>query len=282
MNQFYSHNKKAIYGGVGAFVFLIVIFNCFKMISPGYVGVVVDLFGASQGVETKELGVGVHLIAPWKSIYEFPVFEQNDTWEGEEGFLFQTSEGMSIAANIGVTFHLEPSAIPVIFQKYRRGMHDISHVFMRNYIRDAINKSASKLSVQDLYSSAKERFFTEVENHVRDDLKDMGMIITRIYLIGQFNFPDNVIAAINASIEANQKAQQRENELRQAEAEAKKEIAKADGEARCILVKATAEAQSNRVLTESLSQTLLEWKRIEKWDGKLPTVTGGATPMIKL
>jgi regulator of protease activity HflC (stomatin/prohibitin superfamily) len=261
---------------------LIVSYNCFKMISPGYVGVVVDLFGSSQGVEAKELGVGMHWISPWKSVYTFPVFEQNDTWEDEEGFTFQTSEGMAIKANIGITFHLLPATIPIIFQKYRRGMHDISHVFLRNFIRDAINKSASKMTVQDLYSSGKELFFQEVEKHVRADLVDMGIIITRIYLIGQFNFPSNVIQAINSSIEANQKAQQRENELRQAEAEAKKEVATAEGRAKCIILEAEAKSKANNVLNSSLSSNLLEWMKIQKWDGKLPTVQGTATPMIKM
>src|SRR5206468_3942427 len=115
----------------------------------------------------------------------------------------------------------------------------------------AINKAASKVTVQDLYSTSKELFFTEVENHVRYDLKDMGIILSRIYLIGRFHFPDNVITAINAAIEANQMAQQRENELRQSEAEAKKLVAAAEGEAQCILMRANAESAANKALVAS-------------------------------
>src|SRR5256885_207852 len=109
---------------------------CFKSISPGYVGVIVDLLGDSKGVEQKELHVGMHWIEPWKSVYQFPIFEQNDTWEGEyEGFNFQTSEGMAVHADIGITFHLRSESIPHIFQRYRRGMDEITNVFIRNYIR---------------------------------------------------------------------------------------------------------------------------------------------------
>ncbi len=264
------------------FVSLFVYFWPIKMIAPGYVGVIVDLLGTDQGVEPKGLGVGLHFIPPWKQIYEFPVFEQNDIWQDGEGFNFQTSEGMAIHADIGITFHLDPVAIPTIFQRYRRGMVEISHIFLRNFIRDAINKAASKVTVQDLYSTSKESFFIEVEQHVRADLKDMGIIISRIYLIGRFHFPDNVITAINAAIEANQKAQQRENELRQSEAEAKKLVAAAEGEAQCIIMKASAEATANSALTASLNPALLEWQKIQKWDGKLPQVQGNSTPMISL
>lgn len=251
------------------------------MISPGYVGVVIDMMG-DNGVQSKELHVGMHWIAPWKTVYQFPIFEQNDTWEGEhEGFNFQTSEGMAVSADIGITYHLRPESIPLIFQRYRRGMDEITHVFIRNYIRDAINKSASKTKIEDLYSG-KECFFEDVEAHVKADLAPIGIELSRIYLIGRFHFPQNVIAALNSKIEAMQRAQQRENELREAEAEAKKQIAKAEGQARCSILQAEAEAKANLVLAKSVTSELIQWQSVQKWDGKLPTVTSGATPFIQV
>lgn len=255
---------------------------CFKMISPGYVGVVIDMLGDSKGVESKELHVGMHWIAPWKSVYQFPIFEQNDTWEGDrEGFNFQTSEGMAVSADIGITYHLRPESIPIIFQRYRRGMDEITNVFIRNYIRDSINKSASHTRIEDLYSG-KESFFEEVERHVRQDLAPLGIELSRIYLIGRFHFPQNVIAALNSKIEANQRAQQRENELREAEAEAKKQVAKAEGQAKCLLLQAESEAKANLVLAKSVTPELIQWQSIQKWDGKLPSVTGNSIPFINL
>lgn len=272
--------KISLFAG-GAIFFVAWIF-CFKMISPGYVGVVVDMLGDNKGVESKELHVGMHWIAPWKSVYQFPIFEQNDIWEGDrEGFNFQTSEGMAVSADIGITYHLRSESIPLIFQRYRRGMDEITHVFIRNYIRDAINKSASKTRIEDLYSG-KESFFEDVERHVRDDLSPIGIELSRIYLIGRFHFPTNVIAALNAKIEAMQRAQQRENELREAEAEAKKQVAKAEGQARCLLLQSESEAKANKVLAQSVTAELIQWQAVQKWDGKLPQVTSGATPFIQV
>ncbi len=254
----------------------------FKMISPGYVGVVVDLLGDSKGVETKELHVGVHWIAPWKTVYQFPIFEQNHTWEGRDAFSFQTSEGLAISADIGITFHIRPDSIPNIFAKYRRGMDEISDTFIRNYVRDAINKSASKMKIEDLYGESKEIFFEQVQNQVRDELKGIGFEISRIYLIGRFHFPDSVVAALNQKIEAIQRAQQRENELREAEAEAKKQIAKASGQAQCVLLQAESEAKANKILADSVTPELIQWQAVQRWDGKLPSVTSGATPFINV
>lgn len=273
--------KKILWGCVGALLFICWLF-CFKMITPGYVGVVIDMLGDNKGVEAKELHVGMHWISPWKTVYQFPIFEQNDTWEGDsEGFNFQTCEGMAVSADIGITYHLRPESIPLIFQRYRRGMDEITNVFIRNYIRDAINKAASKTKIEDLYSG-KESFFEDVERHVKEDLSPLGMELSRIYLIGRFHFPQNVITALNAKIEANQRAQQRENELREAEAEAKKQIAKADGQARCALVQAEAESKANYLLSQSVTTELIQWQAIQKWDGKLPSVTGETIPLIQI
>ena len=254
----------------------------FTSISPGYVGVVVDLLGDNKGVEDKELHVGMYWIAPWKTVYQFPIFEQNDTWEGDkEGFSFQTAEGMAVSADVGITYHLRHECIPSIFQKYRRGMDEITNVFIRNYIRDAINKSASKTRIEDLYSG-KESFFEDVESHVRKDLSPIGIEISRIYLIGRFHFPKTVIDALNAKIEANQRAQQRENELREAEAEAKKQVAKAEGQAKCLILQAESEAKANLLLAKSVTFELIQWQAVQKWDGKLSIVSGDNSNIIDI
>lgn len=165
---------------------------------------------------------------------------------------------MAVSADVGITYHLLPECIPLIFQKYRRGMEEITHVFIRNYIRDAINKSASHIKIEDLYSSAKETFFSDVEGSVRRELSTIGIDITRIYLIGRFHFPQTVITSLNSKIEATQRDEQRENELREAEAEAK----------------------ANLILAQSVTPELIQWQAVQKWDGKLPSVTSGATPFI--
>lgn len=263
------------------FILFAVWLFCCKMISPGYVGVVIDMLGESS-VNAKELHVGMHFLAPWKSVYVFPIFEQNDTWEGNrDGFHFQTSEGMAVSAEIGITYHLRPESIPTIFQRYRKGMDEITNVFIRNFIRDAINKSASKTKIEDLYSG-KESFFQNVEDHVRADLAPIGIELSRIYLIGRFHFPENVIAALNSKIEANQRAQQRENELREAEAQAKKEIAKAEGAAKCAILKAESESKANLLLAQSVTPELIQWQSVQKWNGILPHVTSGAMPFIEV
>lgn len=257
-------------------------FTFISVVRPGYVGIVIDMLGSNNDSEIEQLTVGIHFVPPWKRVHEFPIFQQNHTWEGENNFFtFQTSEGMAVGAEIGITYHLRPEYIPHIFQKYRRGIDEITNIFIRNYIRDAINKSASKTRIEDLYSG-KSIFFDEIEKTLRDNLSSSGIEISRIYLIGRFNFPSNVITALNAKIEAMQRAQQRENELREAEAEAKKQIALVEGQSKCMLLKSMAEAQSNEILSKSITPELISWQAVQKWDGKLPSVTSNSIPFIDI
>lgn len=249
--------------------------TCITFIQPGWVGVVVNLFGDKKGVDDKELEVGMHFIAPWKSIYHFPVFEQNYCWEGKNSFHFQTNEGLGIHAEIGITYRIRPSSVHEIFCRYRRGIDEITNVFLRNYIRDALNKSASHYKIEDLYSNGKEKFFEDVQRCVGEDLKEIGIDVSRIYLIGRFHFPAKVVDALNRKIEAMQRAEQRENELRESEAEAKKAIAYARGSGESVLVEARAQAEANKLLSESLTPELIQQKALDKWDGKLPEVFGG-------
>ena len=278
-----SNVEKSITGiGLLLLIFLFYIF-CINRISPGNVGVVVNLLGENRGVDNNELHVGLHCTAPWKTIYQFPIFEQNTTWEGNKnGFNFQTNEGMCVHADVGITYHLRSKSIPMIFQKYRKGMDEITNIFIRNYIRDAINKTSCKFKIEDLYSLGKEKFFEEVELHVKEDLSPIGIEVSRIYLIGRFHFPENVINALNSKIEANQRAQQRENELREAEAEAKKQIAKAEGASKCLLLQSKSEAESNTILARSVTSELIQWQTVQKWNGILPHVTSGSIPLINI
>jgi regulator of protease activity HflC (stomatin/prohibitin superfamily) len=288
----YSERENSLFSsflfsaGTAIITLLITIYSCFFMIKPGEVGVIVDLFGSKRGVEEKELTVGLHYVLPWKNLYVFPIFEQNHQWIGQEGFNFQTSEGLSVHADIGITFNLEPSRIHELFSKYRRGMEEITHLFIKNTIRDSINRIASKMRIEDLYGPKKEEFFSAVLELVHEELKPIGFNISHIFILGNLAVPEVVMEALNKKIEATQRAQQRENELRESEAQAKKEMAQAEGvgqskiiaaraEAESLMIEATAKANANNLISRSLTGDLLKWESIKKWDGKLPYALSG-------
>lgn len=272
--------KRAICIGTLA-LWLVFLLLSFNQIKPGEVGVVVNMLGDEKGVETDEKTVGIHFVPPWKNLYVFPIYEQNHQWTGNDSFTFQTSEGLPVNAEIGITYHLHPTRIHELFARYRRGMEEITHLFIRNNLRDYINRYASKMKIEDLIGPKKEEFFADVLHAVQNELNDLGFVITHVYTIGQFDVPANVKAALNDKIAATQRAQQRENELREAEAQARKVVAETEGAAKSKIIKAKAEAEANQLLSKSITKELLDWNSINKWDGKMPyAMSGQGMPFI--
>ena len=59
-----------------------------------------------------------------------------------------------------------------------------------------------------------------------------------------------------------------------AEAEAKKKVIAAQAEADAISKKAKAQADANKLLNASLNDTIVEYEKVQKWNGELPKATG--------
>lgn len=268
--------------------------GCLEKVPAGNVGIKVYLLGTSKGVESEELGVGRYWLGINEELYLFPTFKQNYNWQGDKGFRFQTREGMVVQADIGITYYLQNNKIHQIFQKYRRGIGEITDTFLRNHIRDALNAIASDMEVESVYGKGKAKFMADVQEKVKGQVEAEGIIIEKLYLVGSFDLPDAVTSALNRKIEATQRAEQRENELREAEAEAKKKIAEADGKGRSLvtiakadaesrLLKAQAEAKANELVSKSLTEPLIKYRTVETWNGQLPKVTSSNTmPLLDL
>lgn len=57
-------------------------------------------------------------------------------------------------------------------------------------------------------------------------------------------------------------------------------IEKAKSESQAILLKAESQAKANRLLNESITPEILEFNKINRWNGKLPTTTLGSQGSI--
>lgn len=253
-------------------------------VPAGHVGVKAYLLGSSKGVDTEELGPGRYWIGMNEELYIFPTFTQNWTWEKRESISFQTKEGLTVSADMGISYYIDPKRVSDIFQKYRKGIEEITDIYLRNMVRDALVQVASTRPVEAVYGEGKAEILEKATELVVAQVKPLGIMVEKLYWVGQLNLPDPVISSINAKIQATQIAQQRENEVATAKAEAQKKVAEAQGQADSLLLVAEAESKSIRLKGEALRDNpkLVEWKAVEKWNGELPQVSGGATPFIDL
>lgn len=247
-------------------------------VEPGYVGVKVNRLGGNKGVQSEVLTPGRYYLDMNEEVFPFPVFQQNYTWtsnlhEGrpvDESLTIQASEGLGINMDLGISYEIDPAKVSAIFQKYHKGVQELTDIVLRNAVRDALTVSGSKLTVAEIIGPKKGELIKSAEKIVRDEFADVGIKIDKLYLINEMRPPKSVQEALNSSIEATQRAIQAENEVRQARAEADKARAIAQGE-----------ADANRIKQASISDQLIKYTAVQKWDGKLPQFTGsGPIPFI--
>ena len=91
--------------------------------------------------------------------------------------------------------------------------------------------------------------------------------------ITNFEFSKVFNDAIEAKVTAEQSALAAKNKLEQIKFEAEQRVAEAKGKAEAITIESNA-LRSN--------PQILEMRALEKWNGTLPQVTGGAVPFISL
>ena len=105
--------------------------------------------------------------------------------------------------------------------------------------------------------------------------------------ITDFKFSEQFVRAVESKVEAEQRALQAQMifrriqiEAQQTEAKAigdqKGNIAQAEGTRQSNILKAQGESEAINIIDKQLknSTTYLDWLKAQKWDGKLPLVTG--------
>lgn len=265
---------------IGSLLFIFIIFNissCDK-VPAGYRGVKVNLYGSDKGVAEQSLGVGRYYIGWNSELYLFPTFLQNYSWKDDQAITMQTSEGLSIRSDAGITYSISPDNVVKVFQKYRLGIQEITNTFLHNMVRDAMNEVSSTMTVEEIYGAKKEIFINKVNKIVKGEASGNGINVEKIYLVGSFLLPSTVINSINSKIQASQNAMKVENEVATARAEAQKTIVNAEARGKQILINAESQAKANRILAESLTPGFIQYQAILKWNGELPRMTG-STPL---
>ena len=257
-------------------------------VSANHVGVE---FNRIDGrVEPIPLTSGWHLMGIGTSVVEFPTFTQTYTWtksvhEGaplDESMNFQVASGVVINADLSISYSIDSSKAPVLYQKYKRGYEEITSRIIRNEIRNALNIYGSDYDAEGLLSGGKIKLAEQVRQKINSDLGPYGILVEQFGFVNELRLPTNIQQAIDAKIQATQEALKSEAMLRKNKADAANAVAIAQGQADAKIAAAQGDAKALAVLGESIKQYGAEAAKvknqtlwIEKWDGKLPTTTAG-------
>lgn len=255
-------------------------FSSFARVEPGNVGIRVN--NIAGGVSQNSLGVGWYFAPPGTHIYEYPVFTRTYTWTAttteqspiDESFSFQDKNGLSLRADVAVSYHVDPVKAAILFQRYRTDMDQIIAGPLRNAIRNAIVERAAQLGVEQIYGDHKAELIRTAQAQVEQFFAPVGLQIEQIFWAGNIVVPRQVLEQINAKIANEQAALAAQANVATATANAQARIAKAKGDAEAIQV----EAQAIRTNPE-----IVKLRAVEKWDGHLPTYAGaGPLPFVNV
>ena len=260
---------------IPALILLLVLVSCSVHIVPtGYTGVKTS-FGQIQE-ETIRSG-GVNLTIPFvESIHKVNNKQQDKRIEAR--VWGEASDKTPVyASDVIVTYQVLPEKSAWIYAN----VSDSKNLIGEELVASAIKATMVELAPGEVTNR------TKIEPLVQQKLTQSltqkygeSVVFVNKVVINDMDFEEAYNAAIQQKSIAQQNAdkQKIENAAAIAKAEADKQVAitNAEAEAQKTAIKAEAQAQANKKIAESLSEALIEYQKIQKWDGKLPTVTGSS------
>jgi regulator of protease activity HflC (stomatin/prohibitin superfamily) len=272
---------------VAAVLLLTLFTSSYTIVAPGYTGVIFNIWTGSL----RSVGQGMALRLPWVTrVQSYPTALRTYTMvaRGGEGASdddsldLPTREGQHIRQDLSVTYNTSEEQAAQVFKSFRgMDIEEIEMTFIRRTIITAAQNAAGQMSLSELISDKRGELQASIEKTLSKELGKMGFILDVVNL-GASHLPPAIENQMQQKMAAQQQAQQAEYELQKQQTLAKALVAQAEGEAKARVVRAEAEAKANHLLQSSLSQTLVQYKSIDRWNGVLPQVTGGATPFIDL
>jgi regulator of protease activity HflC (stomatin/prohibitin superfamily) len=273
--------------------------SSWRSIQPGYVGIVFDK--ANHNVTAGALEPGWAFINPFtQAIQEYPVTIQNyamvlksseGTTTGDDSIKIQSTEGQQLNLDVVIQYQVIRDQAGQLYQDW--GGADISVVedrVVRQYTRTQVPAIAAGYTWEQIVSSLRAEMTNKITEALRTEFARRHLDLIS-FGIREVHLPDTLQQALTNKIEAQQQAEQQKYQLEQAKVKADQDKvvaqgqaqavqAQAEGEAAATRIRAEAQAEANLKLAKSLTPQLIQYQQIQRWDGKLPVFSGGATPLI--
>ena len=250
---------SAVAAGIVVLVVLVLVFGSWGTVEAGHRGVVLRM-GAVTG-EIK--GEGFYGKTPWlDTVVEMNVRTQKEQVETEGASKDLQIVHTIVALNLAV----QPDKCATLYQTIGP---DYLTVVVSPAMQESIKAIIAQYTAEELV--AKREIVREaIAALIASKLSPLGIKTDALNIVN-FNFSQSFNEAIEAKVTAEQHALAAKNLLVQKEFEAQQLVATAKG-------KAEAMQLESKVL--QANPAIIQLRALEKWDGVLPRVTGGAVPFI--
>ena len=219
---------------------VIVLFSSVVSVPTGHVGVL-TLFGRVTG---ETLNEGIHVINPLESVQRLSI----QTQSVKETANVPSNEGLILALDTSLLFHLDRSQAAAVYQKVGS---NYAEKIVEPTMRAAIRAATSAHTANALYTNARELVQKQIQEELTTQLAPRGVIVENV-LLRDVQLP----AMLKTSIEAKQQAEQ--DALRMSFI-----LQKEKQEAERKRIEAQGIADFQKIVAQGISTQLLEWKGIE-------------------
>ncbi len=280
--------KRLALAGAAFVAAILLVRPTITYIEPGHVGIVINRAGG--GVSPQPLGPGFHVRNPlFTAIEQYPTFMQTlvltrASTEGSENndeINVNSIEGQPLSLDVSMSFELDGTKVPALYQTFRTTIETISHGFIKQAIRQSLQEVVGQEQIADILGPKKAETVTRTQAALQKRLDPYGISV-RQFTLNEFRAPKAVMDAISLKNVMQQQALTAQNELQKNTFQAQGDSIKAAGRAKAILTEAEAQAKANDLLSRSITNTLVQYEMAKRWNGQMPQVTGGAMPMMQL
>jgi regulator of protease activity HflC (stomatin/prohibitin superfamily) len=256
---------KMIAVGFLAFLGFLLFMSTYFVVDAGERGVVLRFGEVNRIVDP-----GLHFKLPFaEDVVRMTVRVQKGTTKTEAA----SKDLQVVQTTMVLNYNLEPSKAGAMYSTI--GLNYGEKV-IEPVVKESFKAAAARYTAEELISK-REALKTEVRNYLRDQLAKFGITVVELS-ITDFEFSQEFNKAIESKQTAEQHALRAKRDLERIKVEAQQKIASAQ-----------AEAESLRLQRQVISPELIKLRQIEaqmkaidKWDGKLPNVTGGTVPFIQV
>jgi regulator of protease activity HflC (stomatin/prohibitin superfamily) len=269
--EFRHPNPRSV--GILILIVIIVIvgWGTFTIVPAGHRGVV--LWWGS--VEKRVMGEGLNFKAPIaERVIKVDVRVQPHPFKEIDA---SSKEYQMVKMTGMMNFHIDPMYVNDLYQKV--GL-DFADKVIDPAFNDFVKEVVPTYPIGEILPK-REEIRKRAMAKLGDNLSRYHIIVDDIYF-ANIQFSPEYANAIEAKQVAQQQVETQKQVLAQREIEAQQKVATAKGEAESILVVAEGQAKANDALSRSISPILVQYKSVEKWNGLLPQVSGGAVPFIDM
>jgi len=247
-----------------ALIILVALSSSVVIVGPGQRGVVLN-FGAVSPTVWDE---GLHFKVPfYQNVVKMDVRVQKEVTEASSA----SKDLQDTHSTIAVNFNIIPAKAGWLFQhiglSYRERVID-------PVVQEVVKAVTAKFTAVELITN-REKVRTEIKEGLKSRLLDYNISVVDVSIV-DFKFSAQFTQAIENKQTAEQMALKAQRDLERIKIEAQQKVAQAQ-----------AEAEALRLQRQNVTPELIELRRIEamqeairKWNGVLPSVTGGVMPFI--